>query len=342
MAKGLRYPIWIAVVAAAVAAGYYLNTTNNGLAAATPPTTPAKYVFVAGGADPYWELCVAGAREAAEGLGAEVDVLLPTGEGEEGLREQVGWLAELAGKEIDGVAVGPIDPDRQTTLINSLADKTTVVTVDSDVPGSRRMFYVGSSNYEAGGIAAELVQEALPGGGKVAVLLATKAKTNAAERYEGFEEALAESDADYTIVDTGLDQGDYDKCREIVRAAVEEHPDLGAIVCTFGYHGPIALETLGKIEGGDGVRLIAFDEDPRVLEAIRDGRVYATIVQDPFLFGSKAIEMLHDVRSGKYLALPIAGRVDVGVHCSAIDGDNLDDFQDRLAKRLGSTEPTVE
>lgn len=343
MDSKVRYIVWLAVVAASVGVGYYLNTADERVALPPTPTTPGKYVFVAGGSDAYWELCVAGAMEAAKKLDAELEVRTPTGEGEAGLKEQLEWLGGELAVGSDGVAVGPIDPIRQTTLINSLAERTTVVTVDSDCPGSRRMFYVGSSNYEAGGIAAQMVRDAMPGGGKVAVLLATLTKTNAAERKQGFEEALLESEsdddsagaADYTIVPTEMDLGSLKRCADIVKKTIEDHPDLGAFVCTFGYHGPIALETLGAIEGGDAVKVIAFDEDKRVLEGIRSGRVHATIAQDPFMFGYEAIRMLDEVRSGQYLALPVAGRVDVGVHCIPVNQANLDDFQVRLAQRLG-------
>ncbi len=342
MKSPFRYAVWAAVIAASVAVGAYLRSVPQDPAVATTPTTPGMYLFVAGGSDPYWELCVAGAKAAAERLDATVEVRLPAGEGEAGLKEQMAWLGEVDASQIDGVAIGPIDPERETTLINSLAEKTTVVTVDSDVPNSRRMFYVGSSNYEAGEIAFDMVREALPEGGKVAILLASLAKTNAAERKQGFEEAIVErtteSDPVYEVVATYMDQGDQTLAKENVRKALGEHPDLGAVVCTFGYHGPMALEALAELEGGDKVHVIAFDEDSRVLEGVESGRVHATIAQDPFMFGFEALRMLHDVRSGQYLSLPMAGRVDVGVHCIPVSKENLNEFKNRLADRLRAYE----
>lgn len=345
MASPLRLAVWLAVVAASVAVGFYLNAAKTGGVTPAPPTTPANYVFIAGGSDPYWELCVAGAEAEAERLGAHVTIKVPAGEGEAGLKEQAGWLSEVDAEKIDGVAIGPIDPVRETTLLNTLAEKTTVVTVDSDAPASRRMFYVGSSNFEAGEIAAQLTREALPDGGQAIVLLASYAKTNAAERHEGFAEGLASEeneDAKVELVETYLDQGDPEQCRENLRVAMANHPDLGAIVCTFGYHGPIALEELGKLGGDREIKLIAFDEDRRVLDGIRDERVYATIVQDPYMFGAEAIRMLSEVRSGRYLALPVAQRVDVGVHCMPVDKANLADFEARLNQRLGAQEAAAE
>jgi ribose transport system substrate-binding protein len=339
----IRPIVWFAVIAAAVAVGWYVKEAPKDVVNPKPATS-GNYLFLAGGSDPYWELCMAGALASAKESGANLKVLKPTGEGEEGLKEQLEWLTSIEANQFDGLAIGPIDPARQTTLINAAAEKFPVVTVDSDAPESRRMFYIGSSNYEAGMIAAKMVKEALPEGGKVAVLMASEAKTNAAERKQGLVEVLARvsdssddpSEVDspsYEIVGFYLDQGDFDLCHKNVVKACAEHGDLAAVVCTFGYHGPIALEALQEAGRQPAIQLIAFDEDQRTLAAVEDGRIYATIVQDPFMFGAEAVQMLEKVRNGKFLSLPVSNGA-VGVHCKAITKNNLAKFRTQLSTRL--------
>lgn len=344
MSTKVRPIVWTAVVAASVAAGWYLRQIDTARDSDNR-TAPGNYLLIAGGADDYWDLCVAGAQTYAEKVGATVDVRRPINEGEEGLKQQIDWLTTIAPGEFDGVAIGPISPDRQTTLINTLVEKSPIVTVDSDVPASRRMFHIGSSNLEAGAIAAHMVKASLPEGGKVAVLLASEEKTNAAERKRGLIETLspwpeetegeqAESDrATYSIVGFYLDHGDLEICRQNVRALCEEHQDIGAIVGTFGYHGPIILEELSDSGGNGQIQVVAFDEADSVLQGIDDGKVYATIVQDPFLFGVEALQMLEHVHKGHFLSLPIGGGA-VGVHCRAITKANVDEFRNQLRQRL--------
>lgn len=348
MNSAVRPVVWIAVVVAAIAVGWYVKSVSDLDPVAAQPTTPGKYLFVAGGSDPYWRLCIAGAKALTAERGASLDVRMPHGESEEGLTEQLEWLTAVDADQYDGVAIGPIDPARQTTLINAIAETLPVVTVDSDAPESRRMFYIGSSNREAGNIAANMVKAAMPEGGKVAVLMASEAKTNAVERKQGFLEALdrdAENNndqngpdsADYLIVGFYMDQGNFDTCRNNVVQACSDHGDLGVIVGTFGYHGPIILEALKDVERGKEIKVVAFDEDERTLAAVEDERIYATIVQDPFLFGAEAIEMLEKVRNGRFLALPVANAA-VGVHCRPITKDNLGEFREQLSKRLESVD----
>jgi ribose transport system substrate-binding protein len=330
-----------------VAVGWYVQhaPTDQG---APQSTTPGNYLFLAGGPDPYWDLCIAGAQAAAAEAGAKLSVLKPVDEGEEGLKQHLERLISVQGEELNGLLIGPIDPARQTTLINAAAEKFPVVTVDSDAPESRRMFHIGSSNLEAGMIAADMVKAALPEGGKVAVLMASEAKSNAVERKQGLQANLSQSSGDgddgaktnqaeYEIVGFYLDHGDFDACRENVIKACNEHDDLAAIVGTFGYHGPIILESLVEAERSDAVKVIAFDEDQRTLAGIDQERIYATIVQDPFMFGAEGVQMLEKVRNGHFLSLPVANGA-VGVHCKAITKDNIDKFREQLRQRLEATD----
>ena len=345
MNSAIRPVVWLVVILAAVGVGWYMNQVPME-GPEPPPSSPGKYLFLAGGSDPYWELCISGAQAAADESGAKLEVLKPTGEGEEGLKEQIEWLTSMETENFDGLAIGPINPERQTALINSAAEKFPVVTVDSDVPQSRRMFYIGSSNLGAGMLAGSELKKALPEGGSIIVLMASEAKTNAVERKQGLEDSLSEgsaaSDAEESdeepkieIVDYYYDRGDFDVCRQNVIDATSKHADLAAIVCTFGYHGPIVLDALKDVSRASEIKVIAFDEDERTLKAVEDGRIYATIVQDPFLFGVEAVSMLEKVRQGKFLSLPVSNGA-VGVHCKAIDKDNLGEFREKLSTRLES------
>lgn len=345
---GTRGIVWVALLVAAVGVIAYVQQAPTADLVGPNRGKPTRVLFIAGGPDPYWQLCVAGAKAAADEFGVTLQVEMPEDEGTRGLTQQMDWLTSLAEKEYDGVALGPINPDSQATPINTVSDKVPVVTVDSDVPGSRRLCHIGSSNYEAGGFAAQLVREALPDGGKVIVLMASRSKTNAAQRIEGFEAALAaerqgERDGQTRVepiilAGTYLDHGDVKVCRQNLEQALEDHPDLRAIVGTFGYHAPLALDVLAETGHQGDIAVVAFDEHERTLEGVAAGTIRGTIVQDPFLFGYESVRMLDEVASGTYLSLPVAGRVNVGVHCKIIRKENLDDFRNHLRMRRESVE----
>lgn len=346
--SGIRGLVWSVVAIAAIGVVVYVTQAPRGDLAGRSSGEKSKLLFIAGGPDPYWELCVAGARAAAAKHGVELRVEMPEDEGSRGLAQQMEWLASLGESDLDGVALGPINPDSQATPINTASLKIPIVTVDSDVLGSRRLCHIGSSNFEAGGFAAQLIREALPEGGKVVVLLASLSKTNAAQRKEGFEAALKAEQtseeagesgpAPITLAEVYFDRGDFDTCKENVKRAIEENPDVRAIVGTFGYHAPLALEVLKELGRTGEIALVAFDEDERTLAGVAEGTVCGTIVQDPFLFGYESIRMLDEVASGTYLSLPVAGQVNIGVHCKIIRKEDLEEFRSHLRQRLESIE----
>lgn len=81
------------------------------------PTNP-KLAFVTGGSGPYWQLSAQGARAAAESLQCDLDVLFP--KDDENLDQQVLILTNLDLDNLDGVAISPLDAERQTNMINRM------------------------------------------------------------------------------------------------------------------------------------------------------------------------------------------------------------------------------
>src|SRR5204862_8210543 len=70
----------------------------------------------------------------------------------------------------------------QTPMIDQAARKTNLITHDSDAPESNRLMYIGMDNYIAGRMCGQLVKEAMPNGGKVAIFVGRLEQDNAVKR----------------------------------------------------------------------------------------------------------------------------------------------------------------
>ena len=66
-----------------------------------------------------------------------------------------------------------------------------LIAVDNDAPNSKRLCYIGTSNYEAGRAVGTLVKEALPDGGTVALFVGLTGSLNAHQRCQGVLDELA-------------------------------------------------------------------------------------------------------------------------------------------------------
>jgi ribose transport system substrate-binding protein len=310
----------------------------------TPSPQPASHiVFVTGGSGPYWQIAAAGAKAAAKKLDVKLTVQLP--ESEESVEQQTQILGQLGFADVDGLAISPLDAEGQTPLINRLNEKLPVILFDSDAPLSNRRCYVGTSNYAAGELCATLVREALPDGGKIAVLQANLTKHNNIERKMGFEETInagpsgsTDQPERYSVVGFFVDEGETAKCAENIREALRQHPDLACIIGMNGHHGPILQDELNKEGKLDQVKLVVFDDFPETLEGIAAGHIYATVAQDPYQYGFEAVRLLKDVIADPNLH-PVLGRGTVNFLAEPIRQSNLDEFRQRLDRQRKTLEP---
>lgn len=74
---------------------------------------------------------------------------------------------------------------------------------------------------------------------------------------------------------------------EVIDYLFEKHPDIKGIYATNGDAVKRALETLERNEAQASI--IGFDADEEELDALRDGRVDALVLQNPFGMGYAAV-----------------------------------------------------
>ena len=273
-----------------------------------PAVGPRRFAFVVNTPSSFWTFAEAGVRRAEAELGVEVDFRMPqTGS----VDEQQRILEDLLAREVDGIAISPIDPENMTALLDQVAARTLLVTHDSDAPASRRLAYVGTDNVAAGRAAGAEILKALPEGGEIVLFVGRLDAQNARERKQGIEEALAGSAV--TILDTRLDQGDQARAQENAEAMLVAHPGVDALVGLWSYNGPAILHAVRSAGKVGAVRIVCFDEDAATLDGIADGAIDATLVQRPFEFGYRTIRLLDDIAGRGAAAIPAGGVIDTGV-----------------------------
>jgi ribose transport system substrate-binding protein len=330
-----RIALWtILLIALAGTLGYRFSTLRQ------PPAPPlAKIAFVTGGSEAYWKATVNGAKASAKRNNVELQVEMPSDD--ESLEQQNAILEKVAAADLDGVALSPLDAAGQTERINKIAKRTNVVTFDSDAQESRRLSHIGTGNSSAGAACARLVKEAVPKGGKIAVLLANLTKENLVDRKSGFQERIAESADDaknangpkYVVVDYLIDNGSADTCAKNIRDTLTKHPDLACFVGMNAQHGRVLVKTLGELGKLDQVKLVTFDVADETLAGVEAGHIYATLAQDPYQFGYDAVQTLAAIAHGDETGVPIVGRGSLYVSAEPIKKDNLADFRERMKKR---------
>jgi ribose transport system substrate-binding protein len=257
------------------------------------PSRKVRLAFVTNTTNEFWSQVRHGCNSAAFNLtNVEVDFHFFTGSTVE---EQNKVLSDLVAKGVEGIAVSPIEAEKQTDFLDQIAAKTLLICVDSDAAKSKRVCFIGSDNVAAGKKAAGLLKAALPKGGKVILCVGYPKAQNAKDRIEGLQSELAGSKIQ--IIDTLADATKPDVAQKNAQEALAKHPDLAGFVGLYSYNGPAILKAVRGAGKAGKVQIVCFDDDGDTLAGIAAGDIHGTVVQLPTRIGYESIK-----RMGKYLA----------------------------------------
>jgi ribose transport system substrate-binding protein len=272
--------------------------------------TQERIALISGGDSPFWQPVRAGAEDAAKEFGVKLTFVMSPADD----AAQNKSLQDLVADGVQGVAISPNNPVAQADALNNAADKTVLITFDSDAPKSKRRGFVGTNDYAAGEIAGEQVREALPNGCVVLILTRSVDKTNGRDRRQGLIDDLLERpysperqydalDAalrgkSYSIAATLVDGGDEAKAAQMVATALKDHPEVKCVVGLFAYSGPAIAKGVEAAGKKGQVKIIGFDESLEEQALVSSGVIYSSILQDQYRCGYETVRMLADMLRG--------------------------------------------
>lgn len=293
------------------------------------PAKQTKLAFVTNGASDFWAFTREGCKKAdAELEDFEVDFRLVS---DATSAEQRRIIDDLMVRGAKGIAISPIDPVNQKPMLDELSEKITVITCDSDIPGSKRLCYLGTDNVAAGRQAGEMIKEVLPNGGKIMIFVGKADTQNSKERVQGIKEAIAGSNIE--ILDIRTDNNDKVVAKSNVSDALVKYPDLACCVGLWNYNGPAILNAVSDAGKLGTVKIVCFDEDEETLSGVKDGYIYGTVVQQPYEFGYQSIKLLADIINGDKSKIPPDKMIIVPT--LIINSNNVGEFTKRVHELLG-------
>ena len=278
----------------------------------------------------YWQAAGAGLIHAAHGLGVAAEVVGPDNYDP---KAEADAFRDAVAKKPAGILVSAADPKVMKDPIDSaIAQGIPVITIDSDVPDSKRLTFIGTNNYQAGLMGGRILVDQLHGKGDI-VVFTMPGQVNLDERLQGYKNILA----DHTqikitrVVDVqGSPTVAYDTTQEILKSKII--PD--GFVCLTSTSCQEVADVLDR-EKVNGKVLVAMDTDDNTLNWIEKGRIAATIAQKPFTmthFGALVLDAVHHYKlpslEGNWkqdTRAPLPVFVDTGA--TLIDKNNVDAFR---------------
>lgn len=284
--------------------------------------------FVVNASSDFWKLAEAGVKKAqAELPNYELQFRYPA-QGTAALQNAL--MDDLVAAGTDAIMISSADPKNSIDAFNRIAAQVPLFTTDSDAPASNRLAYLGSSNTLAGVQAGEEMVKALPNGGKCMGFVGFLGADNAVERIAGFRQAIEGKGIE--LVDVRGDDVDFTKARTNVDDVLVANPEITCMVGFYSYNPPKIYEALQAAGKLGQITVVAFDEDPVTLGAVKEGSFAATIVQQPFEWGYQGMKLMAAYLEGDKSGIP-ADKLII-VPTAVINKDNVDAFSADLKAKI--------
>jgi ribose transport system substrate-binding protein len=276
---------------------------------------------------PYWQTARAGLEKAAVQLGVKSDVRGP--DNYDPAAEVQEFRNAVAIKPA-GILVSVADAAQMKPAIDEAVNAgIPVITVDSDAPDSKRVYFIGTNNLQAGQIGGQRVVDKLHGKGNV--VFYTMPQTNLDQRLKGYKDVFADHPG-IKIVEAFNIKGDsgnaFDRTMHYLSDKSAERVD--AFICLEASAGKDVAEAVKRQNATDRL-IIAMDVDEATLDLIKSGIIDATIAQKPYTmayYGLKCLDDIHhypiDLKKDYSWDSfsPVPAFVDTGV--SLVDKINVD------------------
>lgn len=260
--------------------------------------------------NPFFVTLAEGAKKAAKQAGVPLTVV----DASDDATKQVSDIEDLVSKNVSVLIVNPVDSDAVTGAVEAaIAKGVRVISVDRVVNGVDIDCQIASDNVAGAELATQYIVDTLGENVKTAELVGTSGASAAIDRSQGFHNI-----ADKKLKVVASQTADFDRTQGMTVMENMLQAD-SSIQAVFAGNDEMALGAVEAISGAKkDVLVVGFDATDDAIEAIRQGRMGATIAQQPDLIGSTAVE--NAIRLTKGESIP----KEIPVEVTLITKDTVD------------------
>ncbi|HXH05482.1 MAG TPA: sugar ABC transporter substrate-binding protein [Vicinamibacterales bacterium] len=254
----------------------------------------------------FWLSLAEGARAAAADR-RDVRLSIVAPDREINIDQQVSILEDQIQRGAAALVVAPAGSAQVTPVLDRAAARgIPVVLVDTDAPWPKKASYIGTDNRAGGALAAQFLIRTVRTG-KVALVSGVPGNESQDARAAGFVETLA-GRPELPLVARQPANSERALGMTVMENILTAHPDLRAVFATNDQMALGAVEAIDARGLRGRVAVVGFDATREAVEAVRDGRMAATVAQRPFEMGRRGVLAALALLEGR----PVEPRVDTG------------------------------
>lgn len=192
---------------------------------------------------------------------------------------------------IENLIITPVDDEKLKGKLQELVEKgINVVLLSSDIDVKGKLSFVGCDCLRSGKIAGRMVGLLSEGHARLCIVTGSTLHPGHRWRVEGVSSVVREY-SDIKIVDVIENNDDNETAYLAMKAALNRNGDIDFVCITAGG----VQGTLKAIEeDGRKIKVCSFDDIPATKEAMKNGKILATICQQPYEQGYNAVKSIFD------------------------------------------------
>ena len=109
--------------------------------------------------------------------------------------------------------------------------------------------------------------------------------------------------------------------------------DIACLVGLWSNNGPAIFNAVKEAVKGGQIKIVCFDEEDETLAGVKDGAIYATVVQQPYEFCYQSVHVMAKVLAGDRSAIP-ANKLLI-IPTLVIKRDNVEEFTAKINRLRG-------
>ena len=187
----------------------------------------------------------------------------------------------------DAICIFGVSDELNDCVNKAIEAGIKVFTFNGDLPDTERVAWYGMDDYEAGKVAGQTISDALPDGGKYAIITGSFSVYGHEKRRTGCRE-ITDARDDLELIGEYENNDDAQAAYDHTTNIITANPDLNAIYVTAGGPGGAAQAIIDAGKSGE-ITLVCHDCLSAVADYIADGTISLCIDQDPFNQGYQPI-----------------------------------------------------
>lgn len=243
--------------------------------------------------NPFFVTLRDGAQKKADELGYQLIIL----DSQNDSAKELSNVQDVLQQGISLLMINPVDSDAVANAVKLANDaKIPVITLDRSANGGEVVTHIASDNVAGGKMAGDYIVEKLNGKGKVVQLEGIPGASAARDRGQGFADAIKGTQIELVA----SQPADFDRTKgmTVMENILQAQPQIDAV---FAQNDEMALGALQAIEsaGRQGIMIVGFDATDDAVKAVNDGKMAATVAQQPEQIGSLGVENADKVIKGQ-------------------------------------------